>query len=391
MLDEVPSGWSKRKLGDISTFQNGAAFKPKDWGQSGKPIVRIQNLNGGKDFNYFNGELDEKFKVRDGDLLFCWSGSRGTSFGPRYWYGEEGWLNQHIFNCHPISDVFKNYLYYLLDQLTSQIEQQAHGGAGLVHIKKSELTKFEYAVPPPKEQQRISKVLSSVDDSINATEAVIEQAERVKRGFMEELLTDGLGRQAVASGEVPDGWSREPLGKHVAIFSGIAPAKLSFDDGTTPYLKVADLNDSRIIQDSAKHWVAYEGKTLPAKSIIFPKRGAAIFTNKVRISSQECLLDTNLMGLTTGDGLDARFLYYYLVFEELHRIADTSSVPQINNKHINPLEVVLPSITRQQEIAGVLSSLDDQIEANLKCVERLLRLKRGLMDDLLTGRVRTVS
>ncbi|MCC4247302.1 restriction endonuclease subunit S [Stappia indica] len=186
---EVPEGWRVRQLGELAEFQNGFAFKPKDWVQEGRPIIRIQNLNGGTDFNYYDKGLDERFLVKSGDLLFCWSGSRGTSFGARYWHGEDGWLNQHIFKCVPKQLVSKSYLYYLLDLMTEQIERDAHGGAGLVHIKKSEMVKFRYAVPNAQEQERLSSILSEADEMIASNKRVLDQLIMTKRGLMDDLLT----------------------------------------------------------------------------------------------------------------------------------------------------------------------------------------------------------
>lgn len=189
---EVPGGWTLSKVGELTELQNGYGFKSKDWAQAGLPIIRIQNLNGGGDFNYFNGEYDNKYLVNKGDLLFCWSGSRGTSFGARYWTQEQGLLNQHIFKCVPKEGVAKSFLYFLLDWMTVAIEQKAHGGAGLAHIKKSEMIGFSCVLPPITEQRRISEILSTVDDLIAKQRAIVEQQIHAKNGLMDDLLTGNV-------------------------------------------------------------------------------------------------------------------------------------------------------------------------------------------------------
>ncbi|MBC7472307.1 MAG: restriction endonuclease subunit S, partial [candidate division SR1 bacterium] len=86
------------KLGDIFEMQNGRAFKKEEWVDSGIPIIRIANLNGEKaEYNYFSGIYDNKIEINNGDLLFSWSGTIGTSFGPNYWERGKGVLNQHIY------------------------------------------------------------------------------------------------------------------------------------------------------------------------------------------------------------------------------------------------------------------------------------------------------
>ena len=98
----VPKSWDVKPLKHLADFVNGEAFKPAEWSDSGTPIIRIQNLNGGDDFNCYGGDVHPRHHVQKGDLLFGWSGNRGTSFGPFLW-PREGlhYLNQHIFKVEP--------------------------------------------------------------------------------------------------------------------------------------------------------------------------------------------------------------------------------------------------------------------------------------------------
>jgi Type I restriction modification DNA specificity domain len=93
--------WSNRTIGELCKFSNGYGFRPPDWSKEGLPIIRIQNLNGSKEFNYFNGIPDESWLVEPGTILFAWAGVRGVSFGPTIWSGPRGVLNQHIYRIHP--------------------------------------------------------------------------------------------------------------------------------------------------------------------------------------------------------------------------------------------------------------------------------------------------
>ena len=92
------NAWGKVRVGDALRLINGRAFKPSEWKERGLPIVRIQNLNNAEaPFNYYEGDLPERFLLNNGDLLFAWSGTPGTSFGAHIWRGGKAWLNQHIF------------------------------------------------------------------------------------------------------------------------------------------------------------------------------------------------------------------------------------------------------------------------------------------------------
>lgn len=189
MFDAETGDWELRQLGSLFEFVNGYAFKPEDWVDSGVPIIRIQNLNGSRDFNYFDGPVPQRHHVQAGDLLFCWSGSRGTSFGPRIWNGPLGYLNQHIFRCIPSADIEPAFGYYMLREMTAAIEAEAHGGGGLVHIKKSELVRFEASVPPLDEQRRIAAVLRSIDDAIEAADEVARAARDTRAAVSRDLLS----------------------------------------------------------------------------------------------------------------------------------------------------------------------------------------------------------
>lgn len=113
--------------------------------------------------------------------------------------------------------------------------------------------------------------------------------------------------------------------------------------------------------------------------------------NKVRIAATDLYLDSNMMSLFPKDGLDGEFLYYLLIREELHRIADTSTIPQINNKHINPYRVMLPPLLEQKKIAQVLSTWDKAITTTKQLLANSQQQKKALMQQLLTGKKRLLD
>lgn len=156
-----------------------------------------------------------------------------------------------------------------------------------------------------------------------------------------------------------DDWEQVKLGKLVEIRSGEAPSKFSEDLNGIPLIKVNDLNFTNKVQDYSKIRVKESTKFLPIQknSIIFPKRGAAIMTNKVRMIAENSYLDTNLMALFPKQ-IKSQFLFYFIFKTGLFKIADTSTVPQINNKHIDPYIIILPTQSEQDKIGSFLSVID---------------------------------
>jgi len=137
----LPSGWVLAPIKELCYLVNGRAFKPSEWSAEGIPIIRIQNLNNPEaEFNYCDFEIPHKFIVHNGQLLFAWSGTPGTSFGAHIWNGREGALNQHIFKVE-IPELFlsKAYFKHVLNHKVTEYIKKAHGTAGLAHITKSDL------------------------------------------------------------------------------------------------------------------------------------------------------------------------------------------------------------------------------------------------------------
>ena len=188
-LGRIPRKWKVNRLGQMCELLNGLAFKPSDWSSTGIPIIRIQNLNQGTEFNYFNGIVPDKYIIPPGTLLFSWSGNRGTSFGPFIWSGPTGVLNQHIFKVIPREGIYLHWFCYSLDDVRQRVERAAHGGSGLVHIKRSDLTSYLVATPDEKEQKQIEERISSHDARIRTEEQYRDKLKLQKKGLMHDLLT----------------------------------------------------------------------------------------------------------------------------------------------------------------------------------------------------------
>ncbi|MCD6430077.1 MAG: restriction endonuclease subunit S [Deltaproteobacteria bacterium] len=188
-LGRIPKEWDTQMLSQTCDLFNGYAFKPTDWHTTGKPIIRIQNLNGSMDFNYYPGKLHKNYSVPTGSLLFAWSGNRGTSFGPFVWSGFEGFLNQHIFKVIYHEHINSIWFYYALNKVKEEVEHNAHGASGLVHVKKQDLEKYLLPIPSPAEQDEISKKVESIDKPIKKEQQNLAKIRLIKQGLMQDLLT----------------------------------------------------------------------------------------------------------------------------------------------------------------------------------------------------------
>ena len=178
-------------------------------------------------------------------------------------------------------------------------------------------------------------------------------------------------------------WDMKRLGNLVEIRSGVSPSGAIDEEGAYPFYKVEQLNNCYLELGETPY--STRNSAIPANSIIFPKRGAAIMTNKVRLTSYPCQLDTNLMALSikNNEETDYKFLFYFIERCNLSKIADTSTIPQINNIHINPLRISIPLIREQKKISALLMELDQRIETQKKIIEEYESLIRGISNKLL--------
>ncbi|MCF7818754.1 MAG: restriction endonuclease subunit S, partial [Kiritimatiellales bacterium] len=154
---DIPKHWKWVKIGTTMDMINGKAFKPTDWGLTGLPIVRIQNLNKlDAPFNYCDAEVDPKVKITSGEFLISWSGTPGTSFGTFIWNRGNAVLNQHIFKCVLLGNAYlKSYLRIAINSRLDEMISHAQGAVGLQHITKGKLENMCITLPPLAEQQRI--------------------------------------------------------------------------------------------------------------------------------------------------------------------------------------------------------------------------------------------
>lgn len=175
-------------LGNVATYINGRAFKPSEWEDTGIPIIRIQNLtNSAAPYHYSSQGLEEKYKVKKGDLLFAWS----ASLGAHIWKGDDAWLNQHIFRVIPSEQIEKKYLYYFFLQVVAELYAKTHG-SGMVHITKGPFMNTPIPVPPLSEQKRIVSKIEELFSKLDASVAELQAAKEKLKVYRQAVLKEAF-------------------------------------------------------------------------------------------------------------------------------------------------------------------------------------------------------
>lgn len=385
----VPSGWIKAKIIDVCEIVNGRPFKPHEWKTSGYPIIRIQNLNGSDDYNYFDGEFSEKVLIKKGQLLFAWSGSKGTSFGPHIWNGVDGLLNYHTWRMNVRESVEGEFFYHYLKIITSRIESKAHGASALVHTQKGEMENTEITIPPLPEQRKIAAILSTWDKAITTTEQLLANSQQQKKALMQQLLTGKkrlLDKNGVRfSGE----WDSYELGDWIREYNEKSVSSDQHEVLTSSrggLVKQSEyFADSRISQ---RDNIGFN--VIPPGYITYRSRSddGQFFFNRNELSFTG-IISTYYPVFHFPEG-DSTFFLNYLNRSSSafagYSVGTSQKVLSLNA--LKAIKARLPKKEEQQKIAAVLSTADQEISALQQKLDALKQEKKALMQQLLNGKRR---
>lgn len=390
----LPKGWRQERLGRIMKFVNGYAFKPEDWEEKGLPIIRIQNLNDeSASYNYYSGQVDERYYVRKGDILFAWSGTKGVSFGARKWSKGLAILNQHIFRVLPIK-ADADFCYYLLKGTQERIERNAHGfKSSFVHVTKGDLEKVTFPLPTLSEQSKIAAALSAWDDSIHIASRLLEAKQLRKRSLMQHLLT---GQTRL--------WGFENLWQEVKLEEIFQRVQRKTRENIGIVLSISAKDG--FVSQQEKFSKVIAGKNLAKYTLL--KKGEFAY-NKGNSGSFPCgciyELETydeaavpNVYYCFKNRGrVDNEFYKHYfsyrLIDRQLTRRINSGvrndGLLNLNASDFFEVTVHCPPISEQRAIAAVLNAADEEIRLAMEEIEVLQIQKRGLMTQLLTGQILT--
>ena len=390
----IPDDWLTGTIGDSMRLINGRAFKPTEWKDSGLPIIRIQNLNDpNSEFNYFAGQVDDRHLVQSGTLLFAWSGTKGTSFGARIWTGATGVLNQHIFKVVPNhKKLTQGYSFLVLGKVQEEIEKQAHGfKASFVHVKKSDLVSVLLPIPSTKaEQEAISGALSDADALIESLDKLIAKKRQIKQGTMQELLT-GKQRLPGFSGE----WEVRRLGELADMGSGGTPpsSNPSFYDGEIPWVAIADMTKGGKFISHTERNLSNEGFSNCAAQMF--SAGTVLYAmyaslGECSIASVPLSSSQAILGIRVKEKLSNEFLYYYLqsIKPKVKTLGQQGTQANLNKGMVQDFSLQLPPVIEQTAIATILSDMDTELAALESRLAKARQIKQGMMQELLTGRIR---
>lgn len=381
----MKEGWTYKKLGEVATYINGFPFKPSDWKDKGKPIIRIQNLTNPQ--NVFNRcsrvDIPEKFIVRKGDVLISWSATLGVF----EWDKEDAFLNQHIFKVvFNKLDVDKLFFKYVV--LISIAEMSKHtNGATMKHIRKGDFDNIQIPFPPLPEQRAIVARLDSAFAHIDALKANAERQLAEARKLFQKALEEAMTPK--------EGWEEKTL-KEVSQIAGDYGLNVSSKpfDGIR-YLRITDITDWGDLNDdkvSAKVDSDKKQEELEEGDILFARTGATVGKTLVyRKEFGECLYAGYLIRYRLKkECVLPRYMHYITHSKEYYDWVSTNqeaaAQPNISARKYNLLPIHYPSLEVQHTIVAHLDALSSHVRA----LEAKLKKMKDECDALKQAMLREV-
>lgn len=383
---EIPATWRVKQVQDIiETVSTKKAIKKRDYAEHGKyPIVDQSSQK-------IAGYANEKALVNHVEPVIVFGDhSRQVKYVDfPFIVGADGT------KILQTKEEKMEFVY----QALKQNEVQSRGYQR--HFKY--LKEKKIPLPPLEEQKRIATILTTIDDLIEKTERVIQQTQRVKKGLMQDLLTKGLGHtefKEVQLGpktvQIPQEWELKRV-KEITnyIKSGGTPKSTNeeYYSGRIPFVKIEDMTEAGPYLETTKNHITEEAIVesstwnVPEGKLLFSIYGSygKVTINKVPVCTNQAIL-----ALETDEETSQTYTKYALESMKWFFDSVTKATTQANltKKIVSNTKLITPPLEEQKRIATILNTIDKKIQKEKEEKEKIQQLKKGLMQSLLTGKVR---
>jgi type I restriction enzyme, S subunit len=402
------SNWQTQPLGELATTTSGGtpSRTRKDYYVGSIPWVKSGELN--DDYIFDTEEHITEAGLKNSSAKLFPSGTvlialYGATVGKTSILRINASTNQAVCGITPGPELDGEYLRYHLISLRRELLSHRYGGAQ-PNISQQIVRNQKIAFPPLPEQKKIAHILSTVQRAIEAQERILQTTTELKKALMHKLFTEGLRQEPQKQteiGPVPESWKTPTVESVCTIkasamsYSQLEKASNVSDGVRVIGIKVSDMNlpgneiefrsanlERLLTEKEARN------RTVPPHSIIFPKRGAAIATNKKRLTTGFTVLDPNLIAVMPSDAVNHRYLFHWFNTFDLKKITDPGPTPQLNKKDIAPLKFPMPPIEEQEAIGAAIDAAEEKATLHIRKRDQYQDLFRTLLHELMTAKTR---
>lgn len=383
------SKWASEKLRDVLTLNYGKNLTKKNRIPGEVPVYGSNGIVG-----FHNSAI-----VESEGIIVGRKGSAGrVHFSPTPFCP----IDTTFFVTPEEAKVDIRFLYFRLLELDLT---RILGDVGVPGLNREMAYMEQVTFPTDKaEQQKIAYVLSVVQRAMEQQERLIQTTTELKIALMQKLFTEGTRgepQKQTEIGPVPKSWEVKRIDSVAIVksssmsYSQLAKTDESPSGVDVQGVKVSDMNlpgnetefQSASLVKRVEIPVA-ENRTTPADSIIFPKRGAAIATNKKRITTTWTVLDPNLIAVTPNESMNHRYLFHWFNTFDLAKVTDPGPTPQLNKKDIAPLKFPRPTKKVQDDIAKKIDVVEAKARMHGDKLNALSDLFKTLLHKLMTAEIR---
>lgn len=409
-IGKIPADWKIEELKNISEIITGSTPKTNrnEFWNGDYMFVTPSDINGNKYMSSTERYVtEEALKIsraipENSIMVTCIA-----SIGKMAISKEKCMTNQQINSIIPINSCDSQYLYYYLLKNKPMLELLASQTTVPI-INKSTFSKIKIMVPPLKEQQKIAEILSTVDEQIEQTDQLIEKTKELKKGLMQQLLIKGIRHtefKHTELGEIPVEWevkmlpdlvTSEKNAIKIGPFGSQLKKELLVEYGYKVYgqenIIAKDFNKgSRFL--TPEHFNKLKTSELKAGDFVITMMGTIGKCGVFPDNALPGIMDSHLLRIRLNKELYTNELLLHvinsdLVQKQLKNLSVGGIMAGLSSKTVKKILLPVPSIEEQQKIAEILSSIDEDIEGYQEEKIKYEELKKGLMQQLLTGKTR---
>jgi len=409
---EIPKEWKKYKFkSDYISKKMKAGGTPKsnnkDYYDGQIPFVKIEDMtSNGKYINYTENTITAKglddssaWMVPKNSLLISMYGS----YGKVAINNIELTTNQAILSIIPSKKIDLDYLYYYSSERLDGYFKSLVKATTQANLTKTIITNTPVVYPPLPEQKKIASILSSVDKSIEKTDEVIQETKELKKGLMQELFAKGIGHSEFKEVNINGKTMSLPVNWDVKMLKNVTQINKNNISTSTPedyeieYIDISSINNIGKIKETT----FYNYGNAPSRAkrlvniddvIVSTVRPYLKSFSIINEDKENLVCSTGFAVLTPKSNMETEYIYYFVwsnhFVNYMRRLMRGTSYPAVNKNDVANTFIPVPPLKEQKKIASILSSVDAKIQKEEEYKAKLERLKKGLMQKLLTGEIR---
>lgn len=405
----IPNDWEVNHLGKICDVRDGTHDSPK-YHATGIPFITSKNLTETKlsfeDIKFISKEdhinFSKRSHVENGDILFGMIGTVGKPIvvNEEFEFSIKNVALLKFGNSKELNN------FYALNVLKSsiidnQFKKMSNGGV-LNFVALGNIRNLIFPLPPLPEQQKIANILSTVDDKIEVIDQQITETQALKKGLMQRLLTKGIGHTEFKEsplGMIPVSWEVVTINEIAEVKGGkrLPKGEALIEHKTKhPYIRVTDMymggvSLEKILYVPENIFPVISKYTISKNDLFISVAGTLGIVGEVPFELDGANLTENANKLTNIK-VNKSFLLQLLLSPFVQYLVQkeqtNNAQPKLALTRIKEFIIPKPSIEEQQKIADILNSVDEKNKILLDKKTHYQELKQGLMQQLLTGKIR---